>query len=306
MALPPTPWLRPPDTDQNYLKGYGLGQQGASEQAQIALAQQRMAQQAAEASAQLQERSQIAQMEIEMRQKEQERQSLMDQQKLEIEKQYNTMQMALGQEKLKEAHDLNQIRIGQDANKAIATLSHQKSMQEIDSDPSTTPEQKQKLKYGKMMEFGLRMSEISGEGTGAAMKAFSDYSMRANAPASATTSDLPGADGFKVATLPDGTQHILSPRSNTADTASLKYRMDRISNLEKGNYPEIQGKERENAIDSEKYLVNEEYKRSGERPLFPEVEALPMPKTDKELVTGRIYKTNRGVGRWDGKKFVKI
>ena len=306
MPLPPTPWLRPPDTDQNYLKGYGLGQQGASEQAQIALAQQRMAQQAAEASAQLQERSQIAQMEIEMRQKEHERQFLMDQQKLEIEKQYNTMQMALGQEKLKEAHDLNQIRIGQDANKAIATLSHQKSMQEIDSDPSTTPEQKQKLKYGKMMEFGLRMSEISGEGTGAAMKAFSDYIMRANAPASATTSDLPGAEGTKVAYLPDGTYHILPPKAKTEDKASLQYRLNNLKRLESGADPDLKGRYLTEAIESEKYRINEEFTRSGERPMFPEVEGLPMPKTDKELVTGKIYKTNRGVGRWDGKKFVKV
>jgi hypothetical protein len=126
MALPPTPWLRPPDTDQNYLKGYGLGQQGASEQVQIAMAQQRMAQQAAEASAQLQERSQAAQMEIEMRQKEHERQSLMDQQKLEIEKSYRQSQIGLEKQKLDEEIKINQSKLSQTANLAAAQMEAQK------------------------------------------------------------------------------------------------------------------------------------------------------------------------------------
>lgn len=91
-ALPPTPWLQPPNTAQNYLHGYGLGQQGAAEQARIAEAQQRLQQQA-----------QQVQMEMAMKQQELEKQHLMDQQRIEIARSYHEQQMALGQQKLEEA-----------------------------------------------------------------------------------------------------------------------------------------------------------------------------------------------------------
>ena len=91
-GLPTTPWLQPPNTTENYLKGFGLGQQGAAEQAQINMASQRLQQQA-----------QQTQMEIEAKKSEQDRQYQMDQQKLEIEKAYRQSQIGMEQQRVDQA-----------------------------------------------------------------------------------------------------------------------------------------------------------------------------------------------------------
>lgn len=150
-ALPPTPWIQGSDPAGEYLKGYGIGQQGAIEAAQMAVAQQRIQQQAASEAAQinmaqqrLQQQAQIEATQLEVKKQQVEKEMMLDQHKLEIEKQYRESQIGMRKQQLDEAAKINNWKISQAASQAAAQMEATKRIQ-AGEDPSKV-----------WMEVGLR------------------------------------------------------------------------------------------------------------------------------------------------------
>lgn len=97
-AYPFAPWIQPPESIAGrYLQGVQIGNQIANQRAQLAEAQNRSALQAS------------------LQQQELQQQALAQQQRLEVQKAYNQQAIALRQQQLQDAEQLNLIRVQQAA-----------------------------------------------------------------------------------------------------------------------------------------------------------------------------------------------
>lgn len=218
---PAAPWLHPPDVTGNYLHGFGLGEQAASENARLQQAQ-----------AQLQQHAQQAQMELEQRKAEHERQTLMQQQQMEVQKAYQQAQIGMAQQKLQEAQKVNQMKIKQAADMGTARMSYDKEMRDIDSNPDLTDDQRKKAKSDTAMRLMPQMVAASGAGLGTAVSAAQKM-----APLPQTKWQSPdtttGAPGAMID--PRGVPHFppkqgQSPEA-TREAAEYKKELDVLGNL---------------------------------------------------------------------------
>lgn len=100
--LIPTPWIQSPDETRNYAAGAQLGM----EQQRLAMESQRM--QAAQVLA--------------------EQTRMQEQQRIEIQREYQKQQLAIRQQQLDQAKQINQMRIKQAADQTAAMLSYQKAV----------------------------------------------------------------------------------------------------------------------------------------------------------------------------------
>lgn len=271
--MPSAPWLTPKgDPAQDYLHGYGLGEQAASETAQLAQRAASEQAQLTQRSQQMQQQAQQTQRELDMQQQQQERQHLMDQQRLEITKSYHEQQAALGQQKLQQAAQANQAKIQE-----IARVSQikQQAQKEIDggADPVETW-----AKYGPA---------AYGAGGAGYENAYANQQRRASLPTPQTPEQKADmaldTDTYKKL---EGAKVKLQGELASASGDSVPKIANQITELTR----------QQNAIRNNRGLT---------KPAVPTADtALPMPKTKDDLEKGKVYQTKRGPAKWDGEKFV--
>lgn len=283
------PWLQPANPAKNYIEAYQTS-------AQISEANQRLQMQAAQAEKSRQDEQQRLQIEQQQFQQKQ----LMDQQKSEILNQYHQSQIGLANQKLEEASKVNQLKIQQAADKSAAMMEASARIKNGE-DPSSV-----------WMELGPRTGNMGGMGS--LIRA-----QQATAPKDLEIRDE-GGQQFYRSSPTERYQHIppSTPQDKFLDQGEagsarthIKALQDKIDLLDPNDSIR---KTLEDSQDQEKRNLNAIYQNAGRKPLYPDVKEgvfpIPSGKDIKEigskLVVGKVYKTKKGSGRWNGRVFISV
>lgn len=300
MPAVPAPWLNPPDYTGAYLHGAQIGATAAEARARLqaaviqnqqehAIAQQRLQQQAAE-----------AQMENETRQRLADQKAREEEQRLKIQGEYQKAQIGLAAQKLQESQQMNDFKIKQAAQTFQAQGQYQSDYQSLldQGVPEGEASIKAALRNPGFLKGGSGLAAVARAQQATVPK---DLEIRTEGDKQFFRSAP--TEAYKV--VPGGGEdRVMSHAAYTSGLTGVREMERDFRVIPTGNKKEKSEAAKE--IESEKRRLNS-IAESKKAPVpFPNVraEALPLPKTQAELVVGELYQTKRGPARWDGEQFI--
>jgi hypothetical protein len=264
--IPATPWLKPADQSEEYMRGAQLGLQAGEARNRTAMQAQQMQQQAAQhaqqidmAKQRLEQQAQHEQMALQVQQEMQQKKALVDQQKIEVAKSYHESQLGLQQQKLDEAKQKMQAQVQATAQKAASMMEYE-SRVKGGEDPNKV-----------MMEIGPRMG-ASASGLASVSRA-----QQASVPKNLELRNE-GNETFYRSSPTERYQHVPKGSSDRfLGNTIATHTMARINKIEEDlAVPELKAKERkllESELTQKKKIINEIAKGRKQPVEFPEVEA---------------------------------